>query len=116
MKRVYIARGTAEAHLVRAYLENAGIKAIVRGETLSAVFGGIPIDADSLPSVWVMDGVDYDRAQELIAESSRAADAEEPEPGDSFGSTDWECPQCGETIDHELLVCWNCGAVRDQAE
>lgn len=110
MKRVYIARGTAEAHLVRAFLEAEGIEAIVRGEHLSAIFGGIPIDKDSLPSVWIADEAEYDRAMALVEETSRAA-AEKAEPGEP-GGEGWICPGCGERIDGRSLVCWSCGSER----
>lgn len=109
MKRVFIGRGVTEAHLVRAFLENAGIGAVVRGEDLSTVFGGIPIDGDSLPSVWILDDDDYDPALELVQESSRTA--ESPEADDS-NDADWQCQQCGESVDGTFLVCWNCGAER----
>ena len=112
MKRVYIARGTAEAHLVRAFLEAEGIEAIVRGEHLSAIFGGIPIDKDSLPSVWIVDDADYDRAAALVEESSRRG-AEEEAGAEESEDAAWECPSCGEMVPGESYVCWCCGSSRD---
>jgi len=111
MKRVYIARGSAEAHLIRAFLENDGIEAVVRGEDLSAVFGGIPIDGDSLPSVWVLDDADYDRALGLVKQSLRDSEADR---GETAAGPDWHCPRCGETVDGGLFICWSCSTARDE--
>ena len=112
MKRVYIARGVAEAHLVRGFLAAEGIDAIVQGESLSTVFGGIPIDRDSLPSVWVTDDADYDRALRLVEETSRSHTEKQAEPGEPEPA-EWECAACGETVPPESDVCWSCGEVRD---
>jgi hypothetical protein len=113
MKRVFIARGVSEAYLVRAYLENAGVGAIVRGEELSTVFGGIPIDGDSLPSVWVIEDTDYDRAMELIRETSPLAEADALGQAGATDASDWQCPHCGESVEGQFGVCWNCGAERE---
>jgi hypothetical protein len=113
MKRVFIARGVSEAHLIRAYLENAGIDAIVRGEDLSTVFGGIPIDGDSLPSVWVLDEDNYAPAMDLIRETSPSAEPGEDHSASGSAERDWSCPACDERVDGSMLVCWNCGLERD---
>ncbi len=115
MKRVYIARGPAEAHLVRGFLEAEGIEAIVQGDTLSTIFGGVPIDSDSLPSVWVTDDAGYDRALRLVEETSRSHTEKQAEP-DGPEPAEWECAACGETVPPEWDVCWSCGAIRDQGE
>jgi hypothetical protein len=112
MKRVFIARGVSEAHLVRAYLENAGIDASVRGEELSTVFGGIPIDGESLPSVWVAEDSDYDRALDLIHQTSRYSGPGPPCEAEADDAADWQCPRCQETVDGWLTICWNCGTER----
>jgi hypothetical protein len=67
VKKVYVAQSPAEAHLVRGRLENEGIPAVVQGEDLYAIRGGVPLDNSTLPSVWVRDE-DFDRARELLAE------------------------------------------------
>jgi hypothetical protein len=71
MKRVYVARGPAEAHLVKGFLETKGIPAIVQGEHLYAIRGGIPMTPDTRPSVWVVQDDHFDRAQALVSEFAR---------------------------------------------
>lgn len=28
----------------------------------------------------------------------------------------WKCPHCGEQVDHNFELCWNCGTTRDGSE
>src|SRR5262249_36399119 len=55
MKKVFVARNPAEAHLVKGMLEAAGLKAEVRGEALWGTRGETPLDAETSPTVWVLD-------------------------------------------------------------
>ena len=55
MKRVHVASNPVEAQFLRAFLESAGIAASVRGEHLFGLRGGVPMTAETLPSVWVED-------------------------------------------------------------
>jgi hypothetical protein len=66
VKKVYVAQSPAEAHLVRGRLENEGIPAVVLGEDVYAIRGGVPLDSSTLPTVWVRDE-DFERAWELLA-------------------------------------------------
>jgi hypothetical protein len=65
MKRVHVASNPVEAQFLRAFLESAGIVATVRGEHLFALRGGVPMTADTLPSVWVEDE-DVTRSETLL--------------------------------------------------
>ena len=67
MKRVHVASNPVEAQFLRAFLESAGITAAVRGEHLFALRGGVPMTAETLPSVWVEDE-DDDRARALLSQ------------------------------------------------
>ena len=66
MKKVYVAGNPLEAHMVRDFLESAGIEAIVRGEHLFALRGGVPMTEDTLPSVWLVHEERYVDARHLI--------------------------------------------------
>ena len=66
MKKVFIAKNPADAHLLKGLLEGENIEAEVRGEFLYGVRGEVPITQDTCPSVWVMDDADYNRAMELV--------------------------------------------------
>src|SRR2546423_11452563 len=68
MKRVYVAMTPIDAQFVKAFLESAGIAAAVRGEHLFGLRGSVPMTAETLPSVWLEDEEDFDRAQVLLVQ------------------------------------------------
>jgi hypothetical protein len=65
MKRVYVAGNPIDAKFAKDFLESAGIEAMVRGEHLFALRGGVPMTAETLPWVLVHEE-DYERARELL--------------------------------------------------
>jgi len=100
---VYWARDSIDAHAVRALLEDAGIDARVENEMLQGAAGEIPAGPSTSPRVRVA-GDDAERALALIKEwrAERDADAERVRP-------DWTCGQCGEDVEGDFDICWNCG-------
>jgi hypothetical protein len=70
MKKVFVARNPAEAHLVKGMLESRGIRAEVRGEALWGTRGETPVTADTLPEVWVLDDDQEQEAARLVGEYS----------------------------------------------
>ena len=105
MKKVYIAKNPADAHLLKGLLEGANIEAEVRGEFLYGVRGEVPITEDTCPSVWITDDSDYDRAMELVSTFREGAP---PLPGEA-GT--WSC-SCGEENENQFTECWSCGKTR----
>ncbi len=105
MKKVYIAKNPADAHLLKGLLEGENIPAEVRGEFLYGVRGEVPITPDTCPSVWVTDDADYDRAMELVS-SFR-----EGEPTNPIEGEVWRC-SCGEENEGQFTECWSCGKAR----
>ena len=105
MKKVYIAKNPADAHLLKGLLEGENIEAEVRGEFLYGVRGEVPITPDTCPSVWVMDDAHYDRAMELVA-SFREGEPTNPNEGDA-----WRC-SCEEVNEGQFTECWSCGKAR----
>jgi hypothetical protein len=89
--------------MIRGVLESEGIDAVVRGEALFAVRGLTPVTPDTLPSVWVMNTADADRALALIHDPKRVRIAE------AGRDRAWRCPACNEFVGPELAVCWKCG-------
>jgi predicted RNA-binding Zn-ribbon protein involved in translation (DUF1610 family) len=103
MKQVLIARHPAEAHLVKGLLQSEEIQAIVRGEELSGVRGGVPVTLDTSPSVWVLDDSQTESATAKIKQYDSGATV-------GAGSTSsWKCPQCGEQVEGQFTTCWKCG-------
>ncbi len=85
MQRVYVADHPVGAHVVKGFLEESGIPAVVQGDMLFWVRGEIPVTQDTAPSVWVDDDA-ADRARRLIEEHQaalrRTEDDSEDDPDD----------------------------------
>jgi hypothetical protein len=101
MRRVHIARTLADAHIVKDALERAGIACVVHGEHFEGIRGGVPMDADTLPSVWVSEA-DAEPASRIVAQGL----------GEAAGGVGWRCPGCGEVLESQFTVCWQCGTGR----
>jgi hypothetical protein len=104
MTQVFVARNPVEAHLVQGILEAAGIGAEVRGEALWSARGGLPLTADTLPAVWVLDDARAAEALRLVAEYAAAP----PQAAGPF----WTCWACGERVEPQFAQCWRCDARR----
>lgn len=79
MRPVYDAENLIDAHLVRGRLEQAGLRAWVRGDLLTGGMGGLPVHG--LVSVWVED--EDVPAAEVELQALRADRArEDPTPGE----------------------------------
>lgn len=104
MKKVFTNPSVVPCDLLKGLLEASGIPAMIKNERGSASAGvGYPIPhsasvAFAWPEVWVPD----DRLEEAAALVA-AMNADAPAPGCA-----WICRQCGEEVDAELCVCWNC--------
>ncbi|MGH9198498.1 MAG: DUF2007 domain-containing protein [Acidimicrobiia bacterium] len=103
---VYTASHPTDAHLLRGLLEAEGITAIVQGEALFGVRGEVPVSFDTLPTVWVLNDAELDRARAIVVDYSHRADVPTSSPT-------WECPTCHEQVDEQLFQCWNCGSSRE---
>ena len=108
MKKLYTARDSLEAHFLRNLLEAQGIHSTVLGDALGAARGELPMTQETLPAVWV-NSEDVERAQDLVEEyENRGAPADE----DDLERVGWTCPNCGEVIEGQFGMCWNCQTVR----
>ncbi|MDX1631982.1 MAG: DUF2007 domain-containing protein [Thermoanaerobaculia bacterium] len=66
MRHLYTAENPIDAHFVKGFLATAGIEAVVRGEHLFAIRGGVPMTEETLPSVWLVHEEQYDRARQIL--------------------------------------------------
>jgi hypothetical protein len=100
---VYLAIDTPQAHFLRNMLGDAGIDARVVGGTVSSSLG-LPQGIESSPAVLVHKA-DEARARALLDEfekrNARPHRDDEPRPA-------WKCPACGELVDADFELCWNC--------
>ncbi len=92
MRPVFYAKNPIEAHIVRQFLEQAGLFAQVNGEMQN--------DLGVQPTVWVNNG-DFPFAEALLIryEEQRLSRSEE-EP--------WNCPRCDSENPPTFDVCWSC--------
>lgn len=97
-RRVYIGDTPAEAWHIRNVLDQHGIAAQLRNETLFGATGEIPV-FESLPEVWVSEG--NSAAAEALIKEIRSAPVH---------SDDWQCGDCHELVESVFAVCWRCGA------
>ena len=111
MKKVFTNPSVVPCDLLKGLLEASGIPAMIKNERGSASVGEAwPIPqsisaAFAWPEVWVPD----DRLEEAAALVA-AMNADAPAPGCA-----WICRQCGEEVDAELCVCWNCETPKSES-
>lgn len=110
MKMIFTDPSVVPCDLLKGCLEVQGLRVILKNERGSACAGvGYPIPfmpsaTFAWPEVWVADE-DVDAAARIVAEMKQ-----------NQMSTDapWKCGQCGETVDGELGVCWNCETPKEE--
>jgi hypothetical protein len=96
--QVYQAENIIDAQLICDRLIDGGIEAEVHGEFLSGAVGELP--ADTTIGVWIRHHRDRQRALEL----TRNFEAERRQTLPCY-----ECGNCGERVEGNYSLCWNCG-------
>ena len=97
MRRVFTHEQPAMAGYVCALLQGQGVVCEVRHQYLGGAVGELP-PFECWPEVWVVDH-QADWALELV---EALAPADQPGP-------DWTCPGCGERVEGQFAICWQCG-------
>ena len=95
--RIFDGVDPTEPYLLRDFLLQAGLDAVVRGHDRLTAMGDIP--ANSWPNVWVPPHQVH-KARALVDEFLKPATPTVP----------WTCTHCGEECPGEFGSCWNCGA------
>ena len=118
MQHVYTARDAMDAHFVKGLLEQEGIEAVVQGEALQETWSNLPLSAESLPTVHVVNDADVERAAPVIEEYRRRDQADARVGVDATevaaDRPKWKCAQCGEMVEEQFTDCWHCGHPRPQ--
>jgi rubrerythrin len=99
---VYLAGTLVEAEFLRNVVSDAGIESRVVGA--GSVMAGMLPHEEHTPCLWVHRS-DESRARQLLAdfEKNRARPRSESEPSET-----WKCAACGELVDDDFELCWNC--------
>ena len=104
MQQLYLARDRIEAQLLRDFLDRHRIRCVVLRDALAGAAGELP--ADIAPTLWLIDDEDLARARALLAVFLAP-------PAALADATPWTCPACGEPVEADFDVCWNCSRLRD---
>lgn len=102
MKRVFATADPVQAGWLESLLGAAGIACLVRNRYLGGAIGELPLN-ECWPELWVLDDADL-RPAELIVREALA-----PPMGSQSA---WRCPRCGEALEAQFELCWQCGSVR----
>jgi len=97
MKKLTSSESLVTIHHWKNILESEGIACELRNEHLGSVMGEVPF-VEVWPQLWIVNDLDYDRAQQLLSD-----DAKQESPTES-----WQCRFCGETNEGQFAACWNC--------
>ena len=103
MKKLYCAPDTVVAGHLQSVLENEGIDCWIKNLNLSGGIGELPPN-ECWPEIWLHHDRDYNRALAII-------NAIINPPGTS--RTAWRC-SCGERLEGQFEICWNCGKSRPE--
>ena len=102
MRKLYEAADRVEAQMLKDFLQDQGIPSVLLGDYLSGAAGELP--ANLFPTLWVTKDEQYLRARRLIGEFTAGHQSD--------GADAWCCPVCGEDVDPEFDICWNCASPR----
>ncbi|MEW4455063.1 DUF2007 domain-containing protein [Bremerella sp. JC817] len=95
----------AEAHQLKAVLEEQGIRAFVEGDEIKTALSYIGAIGDVNV---IVSSADIPAAAEVLEQLRQEADHR---PGEA-----WFCGECQEVVDAGFDVCWKCGQSRDEVE
>ncbi len=101
MKKIYSTGSLVQIAHLKNVLEAEGIACVLKGENLFSAFGEIPAQG-IWPQLFVVNAIEAQRAVELIRESLEENDSD---------AAPWVCDSCGESVDDQFAVCWQCGAL-----
>ena len=107
LKKLYVARGPGDAHVLRGLLESAGVRSVIRGDDFVPLQGGTLMRMETRSSVWVLEDDTYPRAFEIAEEYARRAEEAPAQQVDT-----WRCQRCGEDVERQFTECWSCGTDR----
>jgi hypothetical protein len=105
MKKLHICNTLIDAQRLKAALDAAGIATMIKNEYVFGALGQVPLK-ELMPQLWVLDDADLDAARRVLE------DVVDPVPSDAAS---WRCGVCGERLEAQFDVCWQCGAERPGA-
>ncbi len=102
MKLLYTSSNPMMVTHLRNLLESVGIACRMKNEFLYSIAGEVP-PTMIWPELWVGES-DYEKARSIMHEAL----------ADKSDLPQWHCKQCGEWVEGQFDLCWNCGAAHDE--
>jgi hypothetical protein len=114
LKKVYVARGLGDAHVLCGILESNDIRAVLRGDEFMPLQGVGLFCPETRPSVWVLEDEDFPQAFKIAREYSGCSRQERQSASQDEEKSEevWVCLSCGEEIEKQFSDCWKCGSGR----
>ena len=98
MRKVYSSQYVNLVHFARSVLEANKIDSVILREQLTGAVGGLA-PLDTWPELWVHDAQELEQARQLIASAMKKGGTQQ---------NSWICPSCGEKIEPQFTLCWQC--------
>ncbi|SAK56106.1 hypothetical protein AWB81_01472 [Caballeronia arationis] len=103
MKRLTRAPNLITAQHWVNVLATAGVPCELHNRYLNGALGEIPAD-QCAPEIWIVDDRDETLALRIL---------ERAKNGPASDARPWRCANCGETLEAQFTVCWQCGTARN---
>ncbi len=100
VKLLYTSSNPMMVTHLRNLLQSEGVECRLKNEFLYSIAGEVP-PTMIWPELWVAES-DFDRAQRVVNEAL----------ADKSGLPPWRCAECGEQVEGQFDLCWQCGAPR----
>ncbi|MBI3865491.1 MAG: DUF2007 domain-containing protein [Planctomycetia bacterium] len=100
---VYCARNLIEAEFLKNILADAGIESRVIGDA-AVILAGMLQNDEGVPCLWVRRS-DESRARGILTDFEQRRNGPH---SDNDPPATWKCSACGELVDDEFDLCWNC--------
>ncbi len=99
MKRVYSEPNPIFIHQLKDLLAEKGIASIIKNEFLAGGVGELP-PTEVWPELWILNKEDDIPAKRIVDEFLQSIKSK---------PSKWACTNCGEEIEGQFKICWNCG-------
>ena len=103
--KIYTAKDSTEAYLLKGLLEESSIEVLIKGEHLSIAIGELPLEVLNL-EIWI-NSIN-------IMDSKLILDQFIMDSNTEIYSDEWNCKTCSENNPSSFIICWNCQEVLNE--
>jgi hypothetical protein len=106
MKLILSGHNLADTYFLKGLLDAEGITSEVHNEFLNIGGDKIPSRPDTQLQLWIIDDSQFDQAINIVNRYEQGEDSIK------FNKSSWHCPKCGELLEGQFTICWQCGSDR----